>query len=249
MEIFGIRITRLTLDEVVERIRSVHEPLTISTLSLPLARDLVRLSNYRNAIESADLVVPDGIGIVMASRWLYGSHGLSRRVTGPDLFLRYLEFPGDRNKVFLLGSRSAVLSAMLTRLARDYPQVEVVGAQSPPMAPWTAETNERILRDVNGSGADVLWVAMSAPKQEMWVYQNRDAISVPVVASVGAAFDFFAGTVPRAPRMMRRMGLEWLYRSVKEPFRVGLRYPRGIPYFLYLLFRSRARRRPKRDDG
>ena len=97
------------------------------------------------------------------------------------------------------------------------------------------EENDRIVDLVNRCKPDVLWVAMTAPRQDIWVYKNRKRLNVRIVVPVGAAFDFFAGTRARAPMWMQKIGLEWLHRTLKEPIRMGLRYLRGFPYFLLIL--------------
>lgn len=187
---------------------------------------------FAAAIDEADLVVPDGIGVVIASRLRGGS--IRERVTGTMLFLGVCGLLDARGgSVYLLGSTDAVLAGMAKRLATEYPRVRIAGTASPPFAPSVAdEVNERVVDAINAARPDVVWVGMTAPKQEKWVHQNRRRLHARLLGPVGAVFDFYAGTVKPSPPWFRDHGLEWLPRLVREPGRLWRRSVVSAPRFL-----------------
>lgn len=210
--------------------------------SLEVARKNRR---FDSAIHAADLVLPDGAGIVLASQFLGGS--ISGRVTGSDLFhgvCRGLNQAGG-GRCFFLGSTNRTLGVIKERMAQVYPNVHVSGTFSPPFAPVFSEAENRaMIRQVNESRSDVLWVGMTAPKQECWIYENRGQLNVPLAGPVGAVFDFFAGTVPRSHPWFQRRGMEWLPRLLKQPRRLWQRNFVSSPAFLWRVFRQRRPKSP-----
>lgn len=185
------------------------------------------------AIREADFVVPDGAGVVLASRILGGS--IRQRVTGTDLFLEIngrLEAAGG-GRCFLLGSTPETLAAVRRRMASAFPRVEVAGSLAPPFAAaFTREQDRAMIDAVNAARPDVLWVAMTAPKQEKWVHRHRRELQAGFVGPVGAVFDFFAGTVTRSHPWFQRHGMEWLPRLLREPRRLWRRNFISSPKFL-----------------
>ena len=121
------------------------------------------------------------------------------------------------------------------RFAHEYPELELAGILSPPFSQWSATENNAMVAQINAARPDVLWVGMTAPKQEKWVQENRERLKVPVIGSIGAVFDFYAGTYPRAPQWMCGLGIEWLFRLVKEPRRMWRRNFISTPKFVALV--------------
>ncbi len=161
------------------------------------------------------------------------------RVYGPDLMLRAFarsETTGWRH--FLVGSTPTTLDLLTTRLAVRFPRAQVVGTLSPPRLTAGAPGDGRLVERIAAAHADVVWVGLSTPKQEQWMAANVDRVGAPVMVGVGAAFDFHAGVKRQAPPWMRRSGLEWAYRVASEPGRLGKRYLRNNPRFLWLLLRE-----------
>jgi N-acetylglucosaminyldiphosphoundecaprenol N-acetyl-beta-D-mannosaminyltransferase len=189
---------------------------------------------FSRALHDADWLIPDGTGIVLASRLL--GRGLGERVTGSDIFSgvhERLNRVGGAS-VFFLGSTEDALKKIRVRMARDYPNVSVAGTYSPPFKPvFTDEENERMVATINAAAPDILWVGMTAPKQEKWIYRNRNRLDVKFVGAVGAVFDFFAGTRKRSPEWAQRVGLEWLPRLIREPRRLWRRNFISTPVFFY----------------
>jgi len=193
------------------------------------------------ALGSADLLLPDGVGVVLAARLAGGR--VAGRVTGSDLLegvCAALDAEGGRS-CFFLGCTEEALSRVRARMARDFPRLRVAGTLSPPFAErFGADEEAAMVRAVNGARPDALWVGMTAPKQEKWIARNREALEVPAVAAVGAALDFFAGTARRPGPAMRRLGLEWLGRLAREPGRMWRRTLVSGPVFCGLVLRSLA---------
>ncbi len=195
---------------------------------------------FQDALQQADLVLPDGIGVVLASRLLGG--GIRDRVTGSDIFwqlCRALSEKGGR-RVFFLGSTEATLARIAAKLPVDFPGIGQAGYYSPPFkAEFSDSDNEAMVAAVNRVKPDVLWVGMTAPKQEKWIRQFRDQLDVPFIAAVGAVFDFYAGVVKRSPRAFQRVGLEWLPRLWQEPRRLWRRNLVSNPMFVLHVLKER----------
>ena len=191
-------------------------------------------SLFLNALQGADVLVPDGTGIVLASRLLGGA--IQRRITGSDVMAgiaeRWNDLPG--RSFFFLGSSNEVLEKIKSRMTHTYPNIQVSGVHAPPFnREFSTAENDRIIESVNRARPTVLWVGMTAPKQEKWVQQHRYRLDVPLIAAVGAVFDYFAGTKRRASTAAQSIGLEWLPRLLREPRRMWRRNFVSTPIFLY----------------
>jgi N-acetylglucosaminyldiphosphoundecaprenol N-acetyl-beta-D-mannosaminyltransferase len=152
--------------------------------------------------------------------------------------------------MYLYGGRNqGALVQLALNLRQRYPGVKIVGGYSPPFRALTDEETDRVIDDINGCGADVVWVGIGQPKQERWMADVRDRLETPVLVGVGAAFDFHAGLVPQAPDWMQRMGLEWLFRLAHEPRRLWRRYLHSTPRFISGFARQYARSRLLRRES
>jgi N-acetylglucosaminyldiphosphoundecaprenol N-acetyl-beta-D-mannosaminyltransferase len=187
--------------------------------------------DFAMAISDADLVIPDGVGVVVASRLTGGR--IRERVTGTMLFLGVSELLNARaGSVYFLGSTEPVLDRIGERFAVDYPDVRIAGMTSPPFAPSIPpRANDRLIDDINSAGPDVVWVGMTAPKQEKWIHQNRSRVHAKLLGPIGAAFDFYAGTVKRPSPWFQDHGLEWFPRLLREPGRLWRRNVVSAPKF------------------
>lgn len=185
-------------------------------------------------LAAAELVVPDGVGIVWAARWL--GQPLPERVPGVDLVERLAARAAARgDRVFLLGARPGVAEAAGQRLARRYPGLTIAGTHSGSPDP---RDDDETLRRIHETRPDVLLVAYGAPAQERWIARLRTQVGVPVAIGVGGALDMLAGRVPRAPWWMRRLGLEWLFRLLREPWRT--RRMLALPRFVWAVIWDHA---------
>lgn len=207
---------------------------TINAFSYDNARKDVLFSE---ALQKGDVLIPDGISIVKACRFLNAKSQPKERIAGWDLFVYEMEkLNRVGGKVMFLGSSDAVLNLIRQRVAEKYPKIEV-DTYSPPYKPvFSDEDNEAMISAINHSNPDLLWIGMTAPKQEKWAYTHLDRLDVHChIGTIGAVFDFFAGTVKRAPERWQRAGLEWLYRLLSEPRRMWRRYFIGNAKFIYYI--------------
>ena len=205
--------------------------------SLVVAR---RDQNFLAALRSADYLIPDGIGIVLASKLLGGN--IDQRITGSDVMKAIAQRWNNQTgkSFFFLGSTNEVLGKIRTRMGREYPHVAVSGVYSPPFSERISDDeNHRMIAAINQASPTALWVGMTAPKQEKWVREHRRELHVPFIAAVGAAFDYFAGSKQQASKQLQNAGLEWLPRLMREPRRMWRRNFVSTPLFLYFVLRQR----------
>ena len=182
------------------------------------------------------LTVPDGMPMVWACRRA-GAAWVSR-VYGPD-FMRAACARGVSAgwRMFLYGAAPETVERLARTLRRTYPGIQIVGAISPPFRPLTNTERDEVVAEINRAQPDIVWVGLSTPKQERWMSENRAALSAPILAGVGAAFDLVSGTQRQAPRFLQRVGLEWFYRLLQEPRRLWKRYARNNPTFVFAVAR------------
>ena len=211
---------------------------TINAHSFVVAqRDTV----FAEALVNADALLPDGISIVKACRFLKAKNAPDEKIAGADLFayeMGKLEKKGGT--CFFLGSSPETLARIVERAASVYPHVRIV-TYSPPYKPaFSPEDNRAMLEAVHAADPDLLWVGMTAPKQEKWLDEHWSELQIHGHAgAIGAVFDFFAGTVERAPQKWIDLGLEWLYRLLKEPRRTWRRYLVDNPKFCWLVLKEK----------
>lgn len=240
-ELLGFRLDERPLDTLVgEAMAAVRQERSPVVFACANPHSLVEArvdEEFRLALLDADQLVADGVGVILGAKLAGACAG--PRITGSDYFraamLALDREAGIRRRVFLFGSSDAVLERMESRLSSEFPNVTVCGRLAPPFRPWSEEEDEGFRSVIRSAEPDILWVGISAPKQEKWVYRNRYALQIPVIGSVGAVFDFMAGTVPRAPEWMCRVGLEWLYRLGREPRRLWRRNLISTPMFIGLV--------------
>ena len=199
-------------------------------------------SIFDNALKNADILLPDGTGIVLAAKIL--NVPIHERVAGSEFFNAFSENVSKNggSKYFFLGSSKQVLDLIVTRLNSEYPNITVCGTYSPPFKEvFSGFENIRMIEAINQASPDVLWVGMTAPKQEKWIYQNKDKLEVSFIGAIGAVFDFYAGTKKRSSPFWQKVGLEWLPRFLKEPKRLWERNMRSTPIFLSWVLKEKIR--------
>ena len=200
---------------------------------------------FADALTNGDVLIPDGVSIVKACKWIKAKSQPKERIAGWDLFsfeMEKLERESEKLRtkseeskiVMFMGSSQKVLDLIVKRAAEVYPHLKVV-TYSPPYKPeFSDEDNKAIIDAINAANPDLLWIGMTAPKQEKWTYSHWNELNIHChVGTIGAVFDFFAGTVERAPIWWQEHGLEWLYRLIKEPKRMWRRYIIGNTLFLW----------------
>lgn len=240
----GIRVGTRSLSELVAASESAicdHGDSFIFACANPHSLVAARRdAEFREALEKASAVVADGVGCMWAAA-LSGT-SIGPRITGSAYFVAMMTALNERaGRAFFFGSSDAVLLKLAERVKRDFPRV-TIAALSPPFRPWPEDENARMIADIRRFEPDVLWVGMTAPKQEKWVAANASRLRVPVIGSIGAVFDYYAGVTRRAPQWICDAGLEWLYRLPREPRRLWRRTVVSAPLFLWLVFRERLAR-------
>ncbi len=196
--------------------------------------------NFASALKNANWLLPDGVGVVWASKVMGGQ--VRVRVTGSDIFsaLHHRMNKNGGLSVFFLGASDKTLKQIRTRMAIDFPNILVVGTYSPPFKPtYTEQELDDMISAVNVSKPDVLWVGMTAPKQEKWIFENRSRLDVRFAGAVGAVFDFYTGNVKRSHPLFQRLGLEWLPRLLQQPKRLWRRMFVSAPIFVMHVLRAR----------
>jgi exopolysaccharide biosynthesis WecB/TagA/CpsF family protein len=189
---------------------------------------------HRFRLNQFDLVVPDGQPVRWALNLLHSTH-LRDRVYGPTLMLALCErSASDGIPIYLYGSNGSVLANLKKRLQERFPTLKIAGAQPSRFRRITSDEKKEIVNEIRSSGAQLVFAGLGCPRQEVWAYEFRDALKMPVIA-VGAAFDFHAGTLPQAPHTLQDAGLEWAYRLAHEPKRLWRRYALLNPLYVAMV--------------
>lgn len=220
-----MRIDALNWTEVIERLTTWAQAGESRTVAICNAHVIVTATRdpvFRQAIECADMATPDGAPVA----WMLRRTGFpgQPRISGPDVMWSLCERCARMNiPIFLYGSTEGTLVALKARLLAAFPALKVAGMASPPFRPLSPEEDQRAIAELNASGAGVVFIGLGCPRQELWMAEHRAKVQA-VMIGVGAAFDFHAGVVRRAPVWMQNLGLEWLHRLLSEPRRLWRRY-------------------------
>lgn len=204
-------------------------------------------SFYEKIAAEAGLVSPDGTPLVVIGR-LRG-FPLKQRADGPGLMLKAMDVSTEKEwRHYFYGGTPQTLELILQRLQKCWPHVQVAGSYAPPFRPLTTEEDNDVTAKINSSRADVLWVGLGCPKQEIWMWEHRNRLNVPVMLGVGQAFDLLAKVKNRAPKWMCNSGLEWFYRIVTEPRRLWKRYLVNNSRFLGLVLAEEIKLKARKSS-
>jgi N-acetylglucosaminyldiphosphoundecaprenol N-acetyl-beta-D-mannosaminyltransferase len=197
-------------------------------------------NEFKQSLQGSDILLPDGVGVVAATRFLTGEK--LHKIAGADAHQYLLSKLNETGgSCFYLGASEDTLKKIKARLAIEYPNVKV-GSYSPPYKKdFSADDNAAMVKAVNAFKPDVLFIGMTAPKQEKWAFQHKELLDTHVICTIGAVFDFYAGTIERPGKVWVKLGLEWLGRLVKEPKRLWKRYLYYGPVFVGLVLREKFR--------
>lgn len=232
----NIKLNELRLIESKRELEAIPEgKKLINTINAHSYNTALKDKLFAEALQRGDALIPDGASIVMACRWLKAKSQPKERIAGWDLFVMEMERLNRKGgKCFFMGSSEKVLGLIKERTKTVYPNI-TVETYSPPYKPeFSEEDNRAIIEAINRADPDLLWIGMTAPKQEKWTYTHWDELKIRChTGTIGAVFDFFAGTVERAPEWWQKHSLEWLYRLLKEPKRMWKRYIIGNTLFLW----------------
>jgi N-acetylglucosaminyldiphosphoundecaprenol N-acetyl-beta-D-mannosaminyltransferase len=246
-----MRLSELILIESKDALLLIPEKkVLINTINAHSFNVAQKDELFAEALQNGDYLIPDGASIVKACHWLKAKSQPKERITGWELFsfeMERLERKSEKDdsstpstslgivksKVMFMGSSESVLAKIKEKAAVDYPNLEVVTYSPPYKAEFSQEDNNAIINAINEADPDLLWIGMTAPKQEKWTYQHWNELDIHChVGTIGAVFDFYAGTVKRAPKWMQEHSFEWLYRLIKEPKRMWRRYLIGNVLFI-----------------
>lgn len=223
--VLGVRVNAVQIPGVVEQMENwISERLRCHFIAVTGMHGVTEAQHdllFKEILNTADLVVPDGMPLVWLGR-LRG-HSLRRRVYGPELMESFCQTTGPKYRHFFYGGAPGIPSLLAEVMRKKY-GIHVVGEYSPPFRALTEQEDEEIIRQIHAAKPDVIWVGLSTPKQERWMYEHRLRLQVPIAVGVGAAFDLNSGRAKQAPQWMRENGLEWSFRLVQEPRRLWKRY-------------------------
>lgn len=243
LEIFGSKAELASLPE---------GKLLINTINAHSYNTARKDSLFAEALTNGDVLLPDGVSIVMACKWIKAKSLPKERIAGWDLFAFEMEklereseelrTKSEESKIVMfMGSSQKVLDLIVKRAAEVYPHLKVVTYSPPYKTEFSDEDNKAIIDAIHAANPDLLWIGMTAPKQEKWTYSHWKELNIHChVGSIGAVFDFFAGTMKRAPIWWQEHGLEWLYRLLKEPKRMWRRYIIGNTLFLWYMVKEKC---------
>ena len=220
VRILGVKINKVNIDEAYNLFLNFMERDKLSMIFTPNTEIVMKAQEdqeLKDILFDADLVIPDGIGLLYASK-LHGL-GLEERVTGIDLMDKILNYCNNtKRSIYIFGGKPEVAKEATDNILKKYPNIKIAGYSDGYYKDKEAEL--KIIDKINESKPDVLFVALGAPKQEKWIYNYRKILNTKVAMGVGGSVDVWAGRVKRAPELFRKIGMEWLYRLLKEPFRV-----------------------------
>lgn len=238
-----LKLSELKIVESREALKEIPEgKVLINTINAHSFNRAQKDKLFAEALREGDYLIPDGASILKASRMLKAKSQPKERIAGWDLFAFEMQRLNDKGKmindrllrVMFMGSSERVLGLIKERAAKDYPYLEVVTYSPPYKKEFSEEDNRAIIKAINDADPDLLWIGMTAPKQEKWTYSHWRELDIHChVGTIGAVFDFYAGTAKRAPKRWQDHSMEWLYRLLKEPRRMWRRYLLGNPLFLW----------------
>jgi hypothetical protein len=236
--VLGVKIDATDYEKAVGRIIQAakqRRPYGVSALAVHGVITGVQDDKHRHRLNALEMIVPDGQPVRWAMNLMYGA-GLRDRVYGPTLMIKTCEAAAREGiPIFLFGGTDQLLSELERNLVRRFDTLLVAGRLPSKFRKISVDEKREILDEIKNSGAGIAFVGLGCPRQEVWTYEFKDHLNMPVLA-VGAAFNFHAGLLAQAPPWMQDAGLEWLFRLIKEPTRLWHRYLVLNPYFLSLLF-------------
>lgn len=218
VDVLGVQVDKVTMQGAVQKVETFVSEDRVHSIYTPNAEIMMaaqRDSGLKDILNAADMLVADGAGIILASKIL--GLGLPEKVSGIDLVKNIFPVSKEKGyKFFFFGSKPGVAAAAGEKMVSTYPGVEIVGYRDGYFSP---ADEDGIIEEINSSGANIVLVALGAPKQEKWIHANKSRLKARVCIGVGGSLDVYAGQVKLAPELLRRMGLEWLYRLYREPWR------------------------------
>jgi N-acetylglucosaminyldiphosphoundecaprenol N-acetyl-beta-D-mannosaminyltransferase len=238
-KVLDFSITALRFDDQIETIlkwASRRESRTVYVANVHMLIEAHWNPQFATVLRNADIVTPDGMPLVWMMRKMGARY--QDRVAGMDIFLALCQLTQTENlSLFFVGSQTEILSKMRKRLEQEFPEVKIAAMEPLPFRPLTETEDEALIQKINSSGASAVLVCLGCPKQENWIAEHKGKIQA-VMIGLGGVFPVYAGIYKRAPRIVRDLGLEWLYRCIQEPRRLCSRYAKTIPLFIWLAIKQ-----------
>lgn len=245
VKILNVNIDKVTMDEALQKLQFFLEEDRVHTVFTPNSEIMMaaqRDEELKRILNNADMLLADGAGVVLASKILKLT--LPEKVSGYDLVKNSFSlFEGKNVSYFLFGSKPGIAETAKIKINDNYPGIKIAGCYH---GYFSKEDENMIIDKINNSGADILLVALGAPRQEKWIYRNKDKLKSIICIGVGGSLDVFAGNVRLAPNFFRRNGLEWLYRLYKEPWR--FKRMLDLPRFIIRVIRERITKPQNKSD-
>lgn len=233
-----ININNISLLKSLNNIHSKNNNIQINTINAHSYNVAKKDSLFAQVLQESDFLLADGQSIVWAKKWLTGER--LARIAGYDLFRWEMDRVNNlKGKCFFLGSTDETLQKIVNKISIEYQNITVKTYSPPYKQKFSGAENQAMISTVNDFEPDVLFVGMTAPKQEKWVYFNAKFLKTGHICSIGAVFDFYAGNIRRAPQQWQNLGMEWLYRLIKEPRRMWKRYIIGNTLFIYYILKEK----------
>ena len=238
VNLLGVGVSLVSMQQTLDALSGWIEERASTYIVVSPVYTIMRCqhnSMLRQIVNQAGLVTPDGMPLVLLSRWMGYSN--VERVYGPDLMLKFSAIAAERGyKQYYYGGNQSVPQQLADNLTEEFPGLQVVGTHSPPFRELTSEEDDAIVAAINAANPDVVWVGLGSPRQDYWMAHHRERLNAPLLIGVGAAFDIHTGRVPQAPAWMQRNTLEWLFRLYTEPRRLWRRYLIFNPLFVIYMF-------------
>ncbi len=244
ISIFGVNIDKLTLKDAEERVNSFLNSNKINTIYTPnteIVMEARKDDSLKKILNSGGLVIPDGIGLIYASK--IKKKALPERVTGFDLSMKILNMANDKGcSLFLVGGKPGIADMAVKNIKKQYPNINIVGShhgyfKGTHLGYKEHEEETKVLNKIKESNPDIIFVGFGAPKSEKWIHENKDKLNCKVIIGNGGTIDILAGTVKRAPEVYQKLGLEWLYRLIKDPKRIKRQI--ALPLFMLIVLFSK----------
>lgn len=234
---FGVEVSRVNMSDTLKEVDTIinnRKPSFVVAINPEKIMKATEDDKLRELLNSAAIQIPDGIGVVLASRLNGGK--IKSRVTGIDLMNNVCKLASEKGyKIFMLGAKPGVAAKAAELLKEKYESINIVG-----IIDGYFKSDEEVVQKVHEVKPDIIFVALGSPKQEYWITKNMDILNVPLLMGVGGSFDVICGNIKRAPQWMCNLGLEWFYRLIKEPWRAKRML--SLPVFLFKVVLERMKK-------